>query len=395
MSNAKIISVISGKGGVGKTFFASNLAFALMSEANAKVLLIGMDNKGGNDIGSVFNIDVMRNASDVLELINKFNLDLIKGYLTKYQATGLDLLPVHSSIDINNINKLLDCLSSIYTYIIVDVSTLFGESEIVIFDKSDMIIVVTTPEVLSVRHTKSMYEMLVNRYHFPREIFKFIANFWTLEYENVDFISLFSQSPVLKIPYDRDLVSSSLDMGIPVLTKNPGSSISKAIRNFANEINNKDNFFAKAKASNAEINMSLSENSNTGTFQDLSLLKEKVHKKLVEVMSFKNIDIDSYEINSKGKELEIEIKKVIEDIFAYECSNIFLRDQRTKLVDEILDEVLGLGPLEDFIRDEEITEIMVNNKDQIYVEKKGKIFLTDKKFRSDKQLRAIIERIVA
>jgi pilus assembly protein CpaF len=68
---------------------------------------------------------------------------------------------------------------------------------------------------------------------------------------------------------------------------------------------------------------------------------------------------------------------------------------RKKLVKEILDEALSLGPLEDLLADPAITDIMVNNKDEVYIERYGKIELTSKKFISNEQVRTIIERIIA
>ena len=61
----------------------------------------------------------------------------------------------------------------------------------------------------------------------------------------------------------------------------------------------------------------------------------------------------------------------------------------------MLDEALGLGPLEDLLADPTVTEIMVNRHDQIYVERKGKLELTQVRFLNDEQLRGVIERIVA
>jgi len=68
---------------------------------------------------------------------------------------------------------------------------------------------------------------------------------------------------------------------------------------------------------------------------------------------------------------------------------------RRKKVKEIIDEALGLGLLEDLLADPEITDIMVNNKDEIYVERKGKLELTNKKFISNEQVKITIERIIA
>ncbi|GAB4269684.1 MAG: hypothetical protein Kow0029_05860 [Candidatus Rifleibacteriota bacterium] len=60
----------------------------------------------------------------------------------------------------------------------------------------------------------------------------------------------------------------------------------------------------------------------------------------------------------------------------------------------LLDEILGLGPLEEFMRDDEVDEIMVNGPDKIFVEKNGKLHLTDKRFNNNDHVRTVIERIL-
>ena len=67
---------------------------------------------------------------------------------------------------------------------------------------------------------------------------------------------------------------------------------------------------------------------------------------------------------------------------------------RAGLVQNIVDEILGLGPLQTLLRNPEITEVMVNRFDHIYIEKRGKITKTDLKFSSEEHLRRTIERIV-
>jgi pilus assembly protein CpaF len=67
---------------------------------------------------------------------------------------------------------------------------------------------------------------------------------------------------------------------------------------------------------------------------------------------------------------------------------------RAGLVQNIVDEILGLGPLQTLLRNSEITEVMVNRYDRIYIEKKGKISKTDLRFSSEDHLRRTIERIV-
>ncbi|HHV44666.1 MAG TPA: CpaF family protein [Firmicutes bacterium] len=72
-----------------------------------------------------------------------------------------------------------------------------------------------------------------------------------------------------------------------------------------------------------------------------------------------------------------------------------MRNLRLTLVKEIADEVLGLGHLEEFLQDPEITEIMVNGADRVYVERGGRIQLTDRTFINDAQVLQILERILA
>ena len=64
------------------------------------------------------------------------------------------------------------------------------------------------------------------------------------------------------------------------------------------------------------------------------------------------------------------------------------------MVKEVLDEALGLGPLEDLLADDAVSEIMVNARDQIYIEKAGKPQLSPVLFSSEQQMMNIVERIV-
>ena len=68
--------------------------------------------------------------------------------------------------------------------------------------------------------------------------------------------------------------------------------------------------------------------------------------------------------------------------------------EKLLIVRQIGDSVLGLGPLEPFVRDPEVTEIMVNNWDTIYVERAGKLYWTGTKFHDEQQLRRTIDKIV-
>ncbi len=93
-----------------------------------------------------------------------------------------------------------------------------------------------------------------------------------------------------------------------------------------------------------------------------------------------------------------EVRKTIEDLFENiltEEKIVLSRPERRRLFEQIVAEILGLGPLEPLLADESITEVMVNGAKNIYIERKGKIFREPVGFESDDHLMRIIDRIVA
>ncbi|MFO7743484.1 MAG: CpaF family protein [Anaerolineae bacterium] len=93
-------------------------------------------------------------------------------------------------------------------------------------------------------------------------------------------------------------------------------------------------------------------------------------------------------------EVRRAIREMYDDILKDE-SVVLSRTERERLFEQIVAEILGLGPLEPLLADPSITEIMVNGIDDIYIERDGKITKTDAVFESDDHLMRIIERIVA
>jgi pilus assembly protein CpaF len=97
----------------------------------------------------------------------------------------------------------------------------------------------------------------------------------------------------------------------------------------------------------------------------------------------------------KREDLKAQIKKLVKQILIDDPGSLPLnKDERKRLFREILDEVLGLGPLEPFLQDPTVSDILVNTYKQVYVEKFGKLELTDARFKDDGHLMKIIDKIV-
>jgi pilus assembly protein CpaF len=119
-------------------------------------------------------------------------------------------------------------------------------------------------------------------------------------------------------------------------------------------------------------------------------LKTRIHDRLLDLVDLTLIDsIDQHIFRH-------EIGKLVERILYEEKNSIPLNlIERERLVTEVQDEVLGLGPLEPFLQDPTISDILVNTYKQIYVERFGKLEITEARFKDDNHLRKIIDKIVS
>ncbi len=119
-------------------------------------------------------------------------------------------------------------------------------------------------------------------------------------------------------------------------------------------------------------------------------LKTRVHDRLIDILDLSVLD----SLNRDA--LKREIRRAIEGIVAADDFTIPLNShEREQFLREIEDEVLGLGPIEPFMRDPTVTDILVNTHKQIYVERFGKLCQTGARFKDEAHLRKIIDRIVS
>ena len=121
----------------------------------------------------------------------------------------------------------------------------------------------------------------------------------------------------------------------------------------------------------------------------LAEVMARVQSRLVEGLGPK-----LYDTSMSDSELQDLVQKRLRDLLDDEEVVLSVQD-KAQILRQIGDSVLGLGPLEAYIRDPEISEIMVNNAETIYVERGGKLFWTGAKFVDNDQLRRTIDKIVA
>ena len=121
---------------------------------------------------------------------------------------------------------------------------------------------------------------------------------------------------------------------------------------------------------------------------DFENLKRRIHSKLVDKLDLTRVG------ELEGEVLRREIRRVIEHLCDGE-DTLLNRVERERLVDEVLDETFGLGPLELLLKDANVCDILINGPKNVYVERRGKMEKTKVTFRDNEHLMQIIDRIVS
>jgi pilus assembly protein CpaF len=122
-------------------------------------------------------------------------------------------------------------------------------------------------------------------------------------------------------------------------------------------------------------------------------LQKEIHDRLIEYLDLRRMDMDRLGDDELWRRTEKAIRDIIDQMEA--DSELPGDVDREELLTDVINEALGLGPLEAFLASDEISEIMVNHANQIYIERKGKLTLSEKTFSSNQAVLGVIERIVA
>ncbi len=135
----------------------------------------------------------------------------------------------------------------------------------------------------------------------------------------------------------------------------------------------------------APIRLGTSDESSQSDFEDL---KRLIHRKLVDKLDLTRLgDLD-------GETLRREIRLVVEHLCDTE-NPLLNRSERERLIEEVLDETFGFGPLEILLKEEGIADIMINGPKHVFVEKEGRIQRSNVVFRDNEHLMQILDRIVS
>ncbi len=421
------LPIFGTKGGVGKSTFVVNLAREITNNLNLETLIVDTDILQCGDINLLLGI---KNKVSVIELLQNKTLpkpEIYEKSLSSHKS-GLKVISLYSpdrptkKITLDKFDLFLKFIKNRHQVVIFDCGISLNPISIKILEKSSALLLLSIPELLSI-HKALLFLSDITNLHFPFDRVHLILN-RTFKNQQIGtgIIKKRLKCNLLGLlPEDGRNLSDAVTNGTPVIDYNPDAPYSSAIKEIVRSIVATDllkptkeislsahklHVETTAASSMAAVPLliedAVAKKSNrflsfqeNDDFDVHAEIKKRIHSRLLEEMDLRHFNFEEL---SKHQEKMLELrKKTLDMINRIIESEEKIKDisLRQKLAKEVLDETLGLGPLEDLLADPDISEIMVNRYDQIYVERAGKLIRVPVRFTGPQQLMGVIERIVA
>ena len=401
--NCHVIGIIGGKGGVGKSTLAANLAFAMQKEIKAPTLLIDLDQKSCGDQNVIVGMKSKVNVEQFSVYKQAINQANLKQILASHPS-GLSYLSAVTdldqklSCDPELLKKQIQNASQFFNYIFVDMGCDLTDVQKSVLDIVSSVLVVVTPEILALNQTK---RTLSDVSYLPSSLFHVLLNKVNRASLNSAIVQKALSRPVLaSFPEDLGIPEGTHASQVYVLSQ-AQSIYAKNCHEVTRKLNGGILTQGKSlgrKKPSPKVSTLDSKDLVKGDLDankqidPLKLLKLQIHSELIKEMDLKK-DLTQAKDESAKAELRKKTQTMIAKLVDLRGQGLS-REERNKVIKHVLNESLGLGVLEDLLEDRAISEIMVNGCDQTYYEKNGKLHLSEEKFTSNLHLKNIIERIV-
>ena len=239
---AKIISIYSNKGGIGKTTIASNLAVELAKVTRDKVALIDLNLQLG-DVSTFLDIQSKFDVSYVIKNLMEKKEEVILQAFEKYKNTSLYVLsdPVYieesESIRPQDLEVLLKSLKKVFSYIVIDLSSNIDANTLKILDKSDLVFFTTIVNIPAIRNCQRCLTLFRSR-NYPKDKVKIVVNRF-MESDDIsveDIETAIGEKIYWKIPNNYFSIMEAINKGVAVSEINSNSNIANSFRDFASKI---------------------------------------------------------------------------------------------------------------------------------------------------------------
>jgi pilus assembly protein CpaF len=349
----RTLMVQSAEPGDGARTVARHLAEAWTEKAS-HVLLFSIDPEA----------DAITNAMDWRGRFDKLAPDLLRNYFMRDHFSP-SLLTLNAIPALDELIEMFPPLKRAYDWIVVVAPWEEAPEFLALLDHCDLLLWVTRREHSMHGLRKKLDEL--SAAHFPHAFSQFVFNR--------------TAATARKLEKIRDLTPSRPVLGNLPEDPGPGFRLQEAIQHLSDRLSAQEDLWT-LKRNEAPA--------AAPTDQVIQELKNRVQPELLKVLGAPLHRGDGLPVAATAL-----AHKAIETCLAEDKTLSASRQERGHILDRVLGEVLGLGPLEPYLKDSRVSEIMVNGKDRVYIEIQGRLHETEAKFSSEAQLRTVIDRIVA
>jgi pilus assembly protein CpaE len=237
----KIISVYSPKGGTGCTTLAVNLALTLHNEDTRVALVDG--NLQFGDIAVFMNEQGKNTIVDLAPRADELDPEIVEEVMLKHVASGIHILAAPSrpeyaeKVSSGQFTRVLEYLSQIYAYVVVDTASVLTDVTLAAIDVSDVVILVTTQDIPSIKNCRLFLDLL-QTLGIARERILFVMNRYdkriNITPERV--AENLKQEVSLVIPLDEATVMKAVNRGVPFVLESKNQPASRGILSLAESV---------------------------------------------------------------------------------------------------------------------------------------------------------------
>lgn len=238
---ARVITVASVKGGVGRSMVASNLAIALQKECDLRVALVD-GNISFGDIAVMMNVTDTKTILDAVPYLRQIDPELITN-ITAQHATGVTLLLAPPSpqeaevVSADLVRSLVTTMTSMFDVIIVDSRASFDDITIGLFDDSDVLLLLVTMDMTAIKGARQFIEV-TELLGYPSDRVRLVLN-RANNYSGIpaEEIGESLRRPIwARIPDEPGPIQKSINEGVPLVSSTSDSKAAVELRRMAREI---------------------------------------------------------------------------------------------------------------------------------------------------------------
>jgi pilus assembly protein CpaE len=240
----KIVVVYSPKGGTGCTTLAVNLALAL-NNAETRVALVDGNLQFG-DVAVFVNEQGKNTVLDLAPRADELDAEIVEEVMVKHSASGLHILAAPNrpeyaeKVSSGQFSRMLEYLTQLYTYVIVDTAPILTDLTLATIDVSDVIVLVTTQDIPAIKNCRLFLDLLQNL-GVRRERVMFIMNRFdkkvNITPERV--ADNLKQEVALIIPVDEVTVVRAVNRGVPFMLDNKNQPVARGVAALAEAVRTK------------------------------------------------------------------------------------------------------------------------------------------------------------